>query len=219
MKVDRKQLTLYAVTDRRWLRGATLEEQVEQALEGGVTFLQLREKQGDPREILEQAQKLLPLCRRFGAPLIINDSVELTLACGADGVHLGQGDMNPRQARRLLGPDKIIGVSAHNPQEAWRAMEAGADYLGAGAVFPTGTKTDAGALSRETLEEICRSVEIPVVAIGGITRENVLSLAGSGVAGAAVVSAIFAQPDVRKAAREMAALCRSVALSAKKEGD
>ena len=144
-------------------------------------------------------------------PLIINDNVELALASGADGVHLGQGDMDPRQARRLLGPDRIIGVSAHNPQEARLALEGGADYLGAGAVFHTGTKTDAGALPRQALEEICRSVNIPVVAIGGITRENVLSLAGSGVAGAAVVSAIFAQPDVKEAAREMAQLCQKVA--------
>ncbi|WP_283124448.1 thiamine phosphate synthase [Angelakisella massiliensis] len=211
MKVDRKQLCLYAVTDRRWLGNSTLAQQVELALEGGVTFLQLREKDAGPQEILEQARQLLPICRRFGVPLIINDNVELALASGADGVHLGQGDMDPRQARRLLGPDRIIGVSAHNPQEARLALEGGADYLGAGAVFHTGTKTDAGALPRQALEEICRSVDIPVVAIGGITRENVLSLAGSGVAGAAVVSAIFAQPDVKEAAREMAQLCRKVA--------
>ncbi|WP_071432594.1 thiamine phosphate synthase [Angelakisella massiliensis] len=211
MKVDRKQLCLYAVTDRRWLGNSTLAQQVELALEGGVTFLQLREKDAGPQEILEQARQLLPICRRFGVPLIINDNVELALASGADGVHLGQGDMDPRQARRLLGPDRIIGVSAHNPQEARLALEGGADYLGAGAVFHTGTKTDAGALPRQALEEICRSVDIPVVAIGGITRENVLSLAGSGVAGAAVVSAIFAQPDVKEAAREMAQLCQKVA--------
>ncbi len=211
MKVDRKQLCLYAVTDRRWLGNSTLAQQVELALEGGVTFLQLREKDAGPQEILEQARQLLPICRRFGVPLIINDNVELALASGADGVHLGQGDMDPRQARRLLGPDRIIGVSAHNPQEARLALEGGADYLGAGAVFHTGTKTDAGALPRQALEEICRSVNIPVVAIGGITRENVLSLAGSGVAGAAVVSAIFAQPDVKEAAREMAQLCQKVA--------
>ena len=211
MKVDRKQLCLYAVTDRRWLGNSTLAQQVELALEGGVTFLQLREKDAGPQEILEQARQLLPICRRFGVPLIINDNVELALASGADGVHLGQGDMDPRQARQLLGPDRIIGVSAHNPQEARLALEGGADYLGAGAVFHTGTKTDAGALPRQTLEEICRSVDIPVVAIGGITRENVLSLTGSGVAGAAVVSAIFAQPDVKEAAREMAQLCRKVA--------
>ncbi|WP_274953368.1 thiamine phosphate synthase [Angelakisella massiliensis] len=211
MKVDRKQLCLYAVTDRRWLGNSTLAQQVELALEGGVTFLQLREKDAGPQEILEQARQLLPICRRFGVPLIINDNVELALASGADGVHLGQGDMDPRQARRLLGPDRIIGVSAHNPQEARLALEGGADYLGAGAVFHTGTKTDAGALPRQTLEEICRSVDIPVVAIGGITRENVLSLTGSGVAGAAVVSAIFAQPDVKEAAREMAQLCQKVA--------
>ena len=211
MKVDRKQLCLYAVTDRRWLGNSTLAQQVELALEGGVTFLQLREKDAGPQEILEQARQLLPICRRFGVPLIINDNVELALASGADGVHLGQGDMDPRQARRLLGPDRIIGVSAHNPQEARLALEGGADYLGAGAVFHTGTKTDAGALPRQALEEICRSVDIPVVAIGGITRENVLSLAGSGVAGAAVVSAIFAQPYVKEAAREMAQLCQKVA--------
>ena len=211
MKVDRKQLCLYAVTDRRWLGNSTLAQQVELALEGGVTFLQLREKDAGPQEILEQARQLLPICRRFGVPLIINDNVELALASGADGVHLGQGDMDPRQARRLLGPDRIIGVSAHNPQEARLALEGGADYLGAGAVFHTGTKTDAGALPRQALEEICRSVNIPVVAIGGITRENVLSLASSGVAGAAVVSAIFAQPDVKEAAREMAQLCQKVA--------
>lgn len=194
MKVDRKQLCLYAVTDRRWLGNSTLAQQVELAPGGRGHLSPAAGKGCRPQEILEQARQLLPICRRFGVPLIINDNVELALASGADGVHLGQGDMDPRQARRLLGPDRIIGVSAHNPQEARLALEGGADYLGAGAVFHTGTKTDAGALPRQALEEICRSVNIPVVAIGGITRENVLSLAGSGVAGAAVVSAILPSP-------------------------
>lgn len=191
------------MTDRSWLRGASLAEQVEKAILGGATIIQLREKQLSPEDFLEEAKVIRKICQSHHVPLIINDSVEIALKAEADGVHLGQGDLDPREARKLLGPKAIIGVSAHNPDEARAALAAGADYLGAGAVFPTGTKQDVTALKPETLREICQAVSIPVVAIGGISRQNALSLKGLGVAGLAVVSAIFAQPDIQAAAAAM----------------
>ena len=191
------------MTDRSWLRGASLAEQVEKAILGGATIIQLREKQLSPEDFLEEAKVIREICHAHHVPLIINDSVEIALKAEADGVHLGQGDLDPREARKLLGPKAIIGVSAHNPDEARAALAAGADYLGAGAVFPTGTKQDVTALKPETLREICQAVSIPVVAIGGISRQNALNLKGLGVAGLAVVSAIFAQPDIQAAAAAM----------------
>lgn len=205
MKFDKSALLLYAVTDRGWLRGQTLYRQAEQCLKGGATFLQLREKELDETEVRTEALALRELCRRYRVPFVLDDNVALAVETDADGVHVGQGDMEARQARALLGPDKILGVSAQTVEEAVRAEREGADYLGVGAVFPTGTKPDADAVGFGTLREICRAVSIPVIAIGGITKENVSRLASSGIAGVAVVSAVFAQPDVARAAADLKA--------------
>jgi thiamine-phosphate pyrophosphorylase len=194
---------LYAVTDRSWLGGETLRSQVERALKGGATFIQLREKELNEGDFLEEAKEIQKLCREYHVPFVINDNVEIAAAIGADGVHVGQSDMEAGDVRRRLGPDKIIGVSAQTAEQALRAQEHGADYLGVGAVFPTGSKADATEVSRETLEEICRAVDIPVIAIGGIGRENVMELKGSGICGIAVISAIFAQKDIEAAAAEL----------------
>ncbi len=204
--MDRNFMRLYAITDRTWLNGRTLEEAVECALRGGATILQLREKYLEDDAFLAQARALRPICTKYGVPLIINDRPDIAAACDADGVHVGQSDMDIRQARRILGAGKYIGTSAHSVEEALRAQESGADYLGTGSVFCTSTKPDAGHLPRTTLEGICRAVSIPVVAIGGITEENLPQLAGSGVDGVALVSAIFAQPDVEAAARRLRTL-------------
>ena len=203
MKCGKKELQLYAITDRHWLNGRSLQEVVKESLDGGVTFLQLREKQLDEDHFLEEAKKLQGLCSEYNVPFIINDNVEIALAINADGVHIGQSDMEMKEAREKLGPDKIIGVSAHTKEEALLAQAQGADYLGVGAVFPTSSKDDAESVSYETLKAICEVVSIPVVAIGGITRENLHQLSGSGVSGISVISAIYAQPDIKEAAREL----------------
>lgn len=210
MNCDKKDLLLYAVTDRAWLGDKTLAQQVEESLKGGATMVQLREKYLDRETFKTEALELKELCRRYSVPLIINDDVELALEIGADGVHVGQEDLEAGRARALLGPDKILGVSAHSVEEALRAQEAGADYLGAGAVFPTDTKDDVSVLPYERLKDICAAVDIPVVAIGGIGAHNILRLSGSGVAGVAVVSAIYAQPDVERAARDLKALAEEM---------
>lgn len=212
MNCNREMMRLYAVTDRSWLKGQTLYEQVEQALKGGVTLVQLREKGLGEEQFLQEARQVQKLCRRFGVPLIINDSIEVALAVDADGVHLGQDDANAAQARQLLGRDKIIGVSAHNVQEALQAVQDGADYLGSGAVFGSGTKTNVSTLPMQTLREICSAVPIPVVAIGGITEKNLQQLSGSGIAGAAVVSAIFAQENIEEAAIRLRGLISQMQL-------
>lgn len=206
MNFDKNRLRLYAVTDRTWLRGQTLRQQVEAALQGGVTCVQLREKQLDRENFIHLGRTIGCLCQRYGVPLIINDDLEVALACGADGVHVGQDDLPVEEVRRRVGDKMIVGVSAHNPEEARRAWEGGADYLGAGAVFGSTTKTNVTPLSHDTLRAICDAVPIPVVAIGGITRENLPRLAGTGVAGVAVVSAIFAADDITAASRELRAL-------------
>ncbi len=212
MNCSREMMRLYAVTDRSWLNGQTLYEQVEQALKGGVTLVQLREKGLGAEQFLQEARQIQQLCRRFGVPLIINDSIEVALAVDADGLHLGQDDANAAQARHLLGKDKIIGVSAHNVQEALQAVQDGADYLGSGAVFGSGTKTNVSTLPMQTLREICSAVPIPVVAIGGITEQNIQQLSGSGIAGAAVVSAIFAQENIEEAAIRLRGLLSQMQL-------
>ena len=212
MNCSREMMRLYAVTDRSWLNGQTLYEQVEQALKGGVTLVQLREKGLGAEQFLQEARQIQQLCRRFGVPLIINDSIEVALAVDADGVHLGQDDANAAQARQLLGKDKIIGVSAHNVQEALQAVQDGADYLGSGAVFGSGTKTNVSTLPMQTLREICSAVPIPVVAIGGITEQNLQQLSGTGIAGAAVVSAIFAQENIEEAAIRLRGLLSQMQL-------
>ena len=203
MKVSRESLLLYAVTDRSWLNGRTLRSQVEEALDGGTTFLQRREKNLDDAHFLEEARELQALCRERGVPFIVNDNVDVALAMGADGIHVGQHDMEAGDVRRLLGPGRILGVSAQTVEQALLAQERGADYLGVGAVFPTGSKDDADDVSFEELRASCEAVTIPVVAIGGISLSNVKKLAGSGICGIAVISAIFAQKDIRLAAERL----------------
>lgn len=196
MKFVSERLRLYAVTDRHWLGEKTLISQVELALRGGATLIQLREKDMAQQAFLAEALAIKTLCRRYGVPLIINDDVAVALACDADGVHIGQSDMALVQAREKLGPEKIIGVSAQTVSQALAAQQNGADYLGVGAVFATGTKRDADNVDHETLRRICQAVSIPVTAIGGITLENMSQLEYTGISGVAVVSAIFARPDV-----------------------
>lgn len=203
MNCDKKDLLLYAVTDRSWLNGSTLYEQVEEALKGGVTFVQLREKNLDDTAFLQEAKEIKELCARFHVPFVINDNVDIAAEIDADGVHVGQSDMEAGDVRKKLGPDKIIGVSAQTVEQALRAQAHGADYLGVGAVFPTGSKADAVEVSHDTVREICRAVDIPVIAIGGITRENVIELKGTGICGIAVISAIFGQQDIEEAARTL----------------
>lgn len=197
----KEDLLLYAVTDRGWLNGETLYAQVEKALKGGVTFVQLREKALDEQAFLEEAKEIQKLCAQYHVPFVINDNVEIAAQIGADGVHVGQSDMEAGDVREKLGPDRIIGVSAQTVEQAVRAQERGADYLGVGAVFQTGSKADAVEVSHETVRAITEAVDIPVIAIGGITKDNVSELSGTGICGIAVISAIFAQEDIEGAAR------------------
>ncbi len=203
MKCDKKDLLLYAVTDRSWLGEDTLYHQVEEAILGGATFIQLREKELSQEAFLEEAKKIKELCRKYQIPFVINDNVEIAREMDADGVHVGQSDMEAGNVREVLGPDKIIGVSAQTVEQAVLAEQRGADYLGVGAVFPTGSKADAEDVPLETLKAICQAVSIPVIAIGGISAGNISKLAGSGICGIAVISAIFAKPDIRAAAAEL----------------
>lgn len=203
MNCTKEDMLLYAVTDRHWLNGRTLCEQVEDALKGGATFIQLREKNLGEEAFLEEAKKIQKLCKEYKVPFVINDNVKIAKEIGADGVHVGQSDMEALDVRNELGSDKIIGVSAQTVEQALLAEKHGADYLGVGAVFPTGSKADAVEVEHEVLKEICSKVHIPVVAIGGITKENVKELAGSGIDGIAVISAIFAQKEIRKATEEL----------------
>lgn len=202
--MDKKDLLLYAVTDRSWLKGGeTLAEQVEKCLKGGATCVQLREKRLSKKEFLEEAKKIKKVCAKYHVPFLINDDVEIALEVDADGVHVGQSDMEAMDVRAKLGPDKIIGVTAKTVEQAVLAEKHGANYLGSGAVFGTSTKEDASKLDHKILKAICETVHIPVVAIGGITEENVEELAGNKVAGVAVVSAIFAKEDIEAATREL----------------
>lgn len=206
MKFDRKCLRLYVVTDRTWLHGRSFLEQIETVLQSGATLLQLREKKLPENEFLEEARAVKRLTDRYGVPLIINDNVHIALACNAAGVHVGQQDMEAQDVRALLGENKIIGVTAKTVEQAQKAEQAGADYLGSGAVFGTLTKPDALPMTMERLRDITQSVSIPVVAIGGIEEHNLMMLKGSGVAGAAVVSAVFAAEDVGAATKTLRAL-------------
>ncbi len=203
MKFDKEKMRLYAITDRHWLNGRSLREVVKESLDGGVTFLQLRDKNSDDETFLQEAAELQELCRDYKVPLIINDNVEIALKMNADGVHVGQSDMEAGAVREKLGPDKILGVSARTVEQALLAQERGADYLGVGAVFATGSKADAAELPHETLKAICEAVSIPVVAIGGITAENISQLKGTGICGVAVISAIYAQNNIKEAAEEL----------------
>ena len=210
MKCDKENLLLYAVTDRHWLEGRTLHEVVKESLEGGVTFVQLREKKLDEEHFLEEAKDLKELCREYHVPFVINDNVEIAIEMDADGVHVGQSDMEAGDVRAKLGPDKIIGVSTQTVEQAILAEKHGADYLGVGAVFPTTSKDDAAEVSYDTLKAICEAVSIPVVAIGGITQGNVVKLAGSGIDGVAVISAIYAQKDIKKATADLKAAVEAI---------
>ena len=212
MKIEGVKLRLYAVTDRAWAADEdALMGQIAAAIDGGAGIVQLREKHLDHDAFLREARRFVALCREKGVISIINDAVDIAAAVGADGVHVGQSDLAAGRAREVLGPDKLIGVSAHSVEEALAAQAAGADYLGVGAAFVTGTKTDAAPISRDTIRAITAAVDIPVVAIGGISRDNITELAGCGLDGVAVVSALFAQKDVKAAAKELYGLSESIA--------
>lgn len=203
MRLDKKHMLLYAVTDRAWVGTKSLYEQVKEALENGVTCVQLREKELNESDFLKEAKQISTLCKEYKAPFIVNDNVNIAIACKADGIHIGQEDMELTNVRKLVGEDMIIGVSAHTVEEAIKAQEGGADYIGIGAVFATSTKTDVDVLSFETLKSICEAVDIPTVAIGGIKKDNICKLKGSGIDGVAVVSAIFAANDIATATKEL----------------
>ncbi|MBE5889787.1 MAG: thiamine phosphate synthase [Lachnospiraceae bacterium] len=198
-----KQLLLYAVTDRHWLGDRTLYDVVKESLDGGVTFLQLREKDLDEAHFYEEAVQLQALAKEYHVPFVVNDNVDIALKMNADGVHVGQSDMEAGNVRALIGEDKILGVSAQTVEQAIQAEQRGADYLGVGAIFPTGSKDDADDVSKETLKAICEAVSIPVVAIGGITLENTPELKGSGICGIAVISAIYGQKNIKAASEQL----------------
>ena len=203
----RESMLLYAVTDRSWLRGRSLADCVRQAVEGGATFVQLREKDAPFDEIVALGRELGAICREADVPFVIDDDVDAALACGADGVHVGQDDMACAEARRRLGPDAIVGVSAQTIAQALQAQADGADYLGVGALIPTPTKPDAVDVTRDELRAICDAVDIPVVGIGGLNAQTIPTIAGCGADGAAVVSAIFAADDCLRATQELRAVC------------
>lgn len=191
------------VTDRHWLKAHSLYEDVEAAINGGVTCVQLREKHLNHQLFVQEAKELKELCNQNQIPLIINDDVEVMLEVDADGIHVGQNDMQAQDVRKLIGSDKVLGVSVQTVEQAITAQKAGADYLGVGAVFPTGTKDDAIEVDLATLQDICQHVDIPIVAIGGINQENLLQLKGSGIDGIAVVSAIMAAEDIIEATKQL----------------
>ena len=201
MKCDKEMMLLYAVTDRAWTGKKSLYEQVKAALKGGVTCVQLREKELDEEAFLTEAMEIAALCKQYGVPFFINDNVDIAVKCKADGIHVGQEDMIVSKVRQIVGEDMMIGVSVHSVEEALEAVENGADCLGVGAMFSTSTKTDADVLPKEILSDICKAVDVPVVAIGGISKANISQLSGMGVDGVALVSAIFAAEDIEKECR------------------
>lgn len=201
MNCDKKNMLLYAVTDRAWIGKQSLYEQVEAALKGGATCVQLREKDLNENDFLAEALEISALCRQYSVPFFINDNVEIALKCKADGIHVGQEDMSAAQVRQKVGSDMMIGVSVHSVEEALEAVKNGADCLGVGAMFSTSTKTDASVLSKEVLQKICTAVDVPVVAIGGISKSNISELSGTGVDGVALVSAIFSAEDIENECR------------------
>ena len=210
MRFDKKALLVYAITDRSWLGQQTLEEQVEEALQGGTTCLQLREKDLEEELFLEEAINIKALCKEYNVPFLINDNVELAVSCDADGVHVGQNDLPVEKVREMIGPEKILGVSAQTVAQAIDAEKKGADYLGVGAVFATSTKADADTVDRETVKEICKSVSIPVVAIGGITKQNILELKGTGIDGVSIISAIFGSGRIKETCEEFVVLAKEM---------
>ena len=209
--MDKKILQLYAVTDRQWLqKGQSLADVVEAAILGGATLIQLREKTMDDVSFICEAMEVKKVTDAYGIPLIINDNLKVCLACDAAGVHVGQDDLRAEKVRELLGPDKIIGVTAKTVEQAKAAVRQGADYLGSGAMFGSSTKSEARPMTLDEFKEIRRSVSVPIVLIGGIDAENIRELKGSGAQGVAVVSGIFAQPDVEAAARKLKKLSLEV---------
>lgn len=206
MKCDKKMMLLYAVTDRAWVGKQTLYEQVESALKGGVTCVQLREKNQSEEEFLREAIEISSLCKKYNVPFIVNDNVKIAIECNATGVHVGQDDCEVSEVRKLVGDKMIIGVSAHNVEEAKKAVASGADYLGVGAVFSTSTKADTDVLSFETVKAISDAVDVSIVAIGGINRKNILKLKGTGVDGVAIVSGIFSAEDIEAECKTLLAL-------------
>ena len=201
MKCSKEMMLLYAVTDRMWTGKQTLMEQVEDALKGGATCVQLREKELEDEAFLQEAMEMKALCEKYHVPFFVNDNVEIAVKCKADGIHVGQSDMAAVKVRQQVGEDMMIGVSVHSVEEALEAVRNGADCLGVGAMFSTSTKTDADVLTKGVLRDICAAVDVPVVAIGGISKENILELKGTGVDGVALVSAIFAAEDIEKECR------------------
>lgn len=201
--LERKQLRLYAITDESWLNGKSLANQVELAIQGGATIVQLREKKKDREALKQTAIEVFEVCKKYDIPFIVNDDVKLAKEIDADGVHVGQNDTSVKRAREILGDKKIIGATAKTIEQAQVAMEQGADYLGSGAVFGSSTKTDALPMTTKMLTDICKSVNIPVVAIGGIDATNISKLEDTPIAGVAVVSGIFAEEDVRVAAEKL----------------
>lgn len=206
MKCDKKHMLLYAVTDSAWVGRQSLAQQVESALKGGVTCVQLREKSLNEADFLKEALEIKALCKQYGVPFFINDNVDVAIRCGADGIHVGQEDTQAAQVRKLVGEHMMIGVSVHSVEEALQAVENGADCLGVGAMFPTATKPEASAVPLDVLRDICQAVSVPVVAIGGIGKANLPQLSETGVDGVALVSAIFAAEDIEQECRELRTL-------------
>ena len=209
--MKREQVLLYAITDRAWLGGRTLAEAVEQAILGGVSMIQLREKEMNTEELIQSGNEIKSVCNKYGVPLIINDNVEAAKKINADGVHLGQDDMPIKEARAILGNNKIIGITAKTVEQAMKAEKDGADYIGSGAVFGTTTKSNAVKMELDTLRAITQAVNIPVTAIGGITAENIDGLCNTGISGVAVVSGIFAQENIKKASETLFEKIKSIA--------
>lgn len=210
VKIDKNTMLLYGVTDRAWTQKQTLTKQVEEALKGGVTCIQLREKELDDTEFLKEAYEIKELCKRYGVPFIINDYVDIAIKSGADGIHIGQHDLELLKVKELIGDNLIVGVSVQTVRQAIEAEENGANYLGVGAVFSTTTKSDADAVTHSVLKEICEAVSIPVVAIGGINKHNIHELSGTKVDGVALVSAIFASTDIKKECEELLELSKNI---------
>lgn len=210
MRLDKKSMFLYVVTDRYWLGENCLENQVEEIIKSGATFIQLREKELDFNNFICEGKKIKEITDKYNIPFVINDNIDVALAINADGVHVGQSDMNALNVRSLIGKDKILGVSVQNVEQALLAEKQDADYLGVGAVFSTSTKSDADNVSFETLNAICKAVSVPVIAIGGINENNILELKGTGIDGVAVISAIFSKPNIASATKELLVLSKEM---------
>lgn len=210
MKFDKNSLLLYLVTDKSWLGTQTLAEQVEEAIKGGVGMVQFRDKNSDADAFLDEAIRIQSVCRKYSVPFIINDNVEIAGKINADGVHVGQNDMNASDAAKFMGHDKILGVSVQTIEQAILAEQSGADYLGVGAVFTTSSKSDADNVSLDTLKKICSSVNIPVVAIGGINIDNAEKLKDSGICRIAVINAILSAENIEATTLNLKKVCKNI---------